>query len=104
MMIPRSLSKAECYSEPMFQPERLRSLIVARLPDAQVEVQDLTGTQDHYRVDVASAAFAGLSPLARHRLIYGTLGAHVGAEIHALTLGTHTPEEWSARAAMALPR
>jgi stress-induced morphogen len=83
----------------MFQPERLRSLILERLPDAHVQIQDLTGTLDHYRVDIASAAFGGLSPLARHRLVYGTLGAYVGAEIHALTLGTFTHEEWSQRAA-----
>lgn len=83
----------------MFQPERLKSLILARLPDAQVEVRDLTGTQDHYRVEIVSSAFAQLAPLARHRLVYGTLGAHVGAEIHALTLGTHTPEEWASRGA-----
>jgi stress-induced morphogen len=77
----------------MFEPEQLRRLITERLPDAVIEVQDLTGTKDHYRVEITSAAFRGMSPLARHRLVYGTLGAHVGAEIHALTLGTLTPEE-----------
>jgi stress-induced morphogen len=81
----------------MFEPEQLNRLIRTRLPDAHVEVEDLTGTRDHYRVTVVSAAFEGLSSLAQHRLVYGALGAHVGAEIHALSLDTHTPEAWQKR-------
>jgi len=42
---------------------------------------------------VVSAAFAGKLPLARHRLVYATLGALMGNEIHALALKTLTPDE-----------
>ena len=42
---------------------------------------------------VVSEAFAGKLPLARHRLVYATLGERMGGEIHALALRTLTPEE-----------
>ncbi|HEX2732411.1 MAG TPA: BolA family transcriptional regulator [Polyangiaceae bacterium] len=81
----------------MLEPSRIEQLIREGLPDAVVEIQDLTGTADHFRVEVISAQFEDLKPIARHRLVYGTLGAHVGGAIHALALGTHTPDEWRRR-------
>jgi BolA protein len=37
-------------------------------------------------VEIASEAFAGLSPLARHRAIYDALGALMTTDIHALSI------------------
>ena len=37
--------------------------------------------------------FAGKLPLARHRMVYATLGDRMGGEIHALSLKTLTPDE-----------
>jgi hypothetical protein len=42
---------------------------------------------------VVSEAFAGLRPLQRHQLVYRTLGARMGAEIHALSIRALTPAE-----------
>ena len=42
---------------------------------------------------VVCEAFAGKLPLARHRLVYATLGDRMGGEIHALALKTLTPAE-----------
>jgi len=47
----------------------------------------------HFEATVVSEAFRGKLPLARHRLVYATLGARMGGEIHALALRTLTPEE-----------
>ena len=50
----------------------------------------------HFEARVVSAAFAGKLPLARHRMVYATLGEKMGGEIHALQLRTITPAEAAA--------
>ncbi len=77
----------------MLDPAQLRHIILEHFPDAEVEVQDLTGTKDHYRLIVTSARFEGLPALRRHRLVYEALGDRVGREIHALSLSTQCPSE-----------
>ena len=46
----------------------------------------------HFEAVVRTAAFAGKSTLARHRMVYATLGELMGNEIHALGLRTELPE------------
>jgi len=77
----------------MLEPESLRRLILEHFPDAEVQVEDLTGTKDHYRLSITSASFEGMPQIRRHRLVYSALGARVGAEIHALSLNTRCPSE-----------
>ena len=62
------------------------------LPDAEVEIDDLRGDGDHYAVRVVSAAFAGLSRVQQHQLVYDALGGRVGKELHALALQTVVKE------------
>ncbi len=69
----------------------IQSLIQQGMPDARVEVQGADGV--HFEALVISAAFAGKLPLARHRMVYATLGELMGGAIHALSLRTLTPEE-----------
>ena len=52
----------------------------------------------HYEAIVIASEFAGKRPLARHQLIYKTLGSLVGNEIHALSIRAFTPEEWQQQA------
>lgn len=47
----------------------------------------------HFRVDIVSAAFAGLSPIARHRAVYAAVGELMNTDIHALAIRARTPEE-----------
>lgn len=63
------------------------------LPDAQVELTDLTGTEDHWKATVVSSAFAGKSLIERHRLVMAALAAEMKGPIHALTLDVKTPDE-----------
>jgi BolA protein len=49
----------------------------------------------HFHATVVSDRFAGLSRVARQRLVYGALSAEMKGEIHALSLRTFTPEEWA---------
>ena len=69
----------------------IEQMISAGLPDAQVLVSGDDGV--HFEAVVISPSFSGLPTLKRHRMVYATLGALMGNEIHALGLRTQTPEE-----------
>jgi len=73
----------------------IQQLIEQGLPGATARVEGPDGV--HFEATVVSEAFRGKLPLARHRLVYATLGARMGGEIHALALKTLTPEEASSR-------
>ena len=75
------------------QKEEIEAKIRAALPDARVELRDLTGTSDHWVAVVVSAAFAGKSLIERHRMVFAALSEEMKGPIHALTLKTKTPEE-----------
>ena len=49
--------------------------------------------ESHFSVEIVSASFAGLSRVARQRLVYGLLAEEMAERIHALSLSTLTPEE-----------
>ncbi|MGI8596529.1 MAG: BolA family protein [Thermoleophilaceae bacterium] len=74
-------------------PGELKKRIEIALPGSTAEVQDLTGGGDHFRAEVISERFDGLSRIDRHRLVYDVFGDEVGGPIHALSLKTSTPEE-----------
>ena len=71
----------------------VQALIEKGMPEAQVEVIGPDGV--HFEAVVVSPAFAGKLPLARHRMVYATLGELMGGAIHALQLKTLTPDEAS---------
>jgi stress-induced morphogen len=73
--------------------EEIQSLIFQAIPDAQIQVRDMTGGGDHYEAVVVSSAFAGKTKVNRHRLVYGALQEAMVQRIHALALTTLTPEE-----------
>jgi stress-induced morphogen len=79
----------------MISPQQVETMIKAQMPDAIVEVQDLTGGGDHYQVTVVSSQFAGKGLVQQHQLIYSALQEAMNTEaIHALALKTYTPEAW----------
>ena len=71
--------------------DSIRQLIETGLPGARARVQGDDGV--HFEATVVCDAFAGKLPLARHRMVYATLGERMGGEIHALALKTLTPDE-----------
>lgn len=70
----------------------IEHLIRAALPDAAVTITDLAGDGDHYAAHVVSAAFAGKTRVAQHKLVFDALGGRMGGELHALALTTATPK------------
>ena len=69
----------------------IEALIRQALPDAEVTITDLAGDGDHYAAKVVSAAFAGKTRVAQHKLVYAALGGRMGGELHALQLTTAVP-------------
>jgi stress-induced morphogen len=75
----------------MPKADELKTRIEAQIPDSRAIVQDLNGGGDHFRAEVVSPAFAGLSRIQQHQLVYAVFGAEIGGPIHALSLKT-SPE------------
>jgi stress-induced morphogen len=91
-----ALRYSYCYAigEAMITPDILTEYLLQMMPDAAVTVSDRTGTMDHLKVVVISAAFAGKNLLDRHRLIYQALDVPLkDGRIHALELTAKTTDE-----------
>jgi stress-induced morphogen len=73
--------------------EDIKQRIEAGIDGAHADVEDYTGGGDHFRATVTAPAFAGLSRIEQHRLVYAIFGDEVGAAIHALALRTQAPAE-----------
>jgi BolA family transcriptional regulator, general stress-responsive regulator len=82
---------------------KMKALLVDALAPVSLEVHDDShkhvghaGARDgrgHFRVDIVSAAFAKMAPLARHRAVYSALGDMMVHDIHALSITARTPDE-----------
>ena len=57
-------------------------------PDGAITIDDLAGDGDHYKAKIISSAFAGLSRVRQHQLVYAALKGKMGGELHALALET----------------
>jgi BolA protein len=83
--------------------ERIRALLWAAFAPEALHVADDShrhvghaGARDgrgHFSVDIVSATFAGMAPLARHRAIYQALGDMMATDIHALAIQARAPGE-----------
>jgi len=69
----------------------IEQMIREGLPNAEVTVSGEDGV--HFEAVVRCASFEGKTTLARHRMVYATLGKLMGNEIHALGLRTELPGE-----------
>ena len=83
--------------------DAIRAALTAALAPVALDVRDDSarhakhaGARDgrgHFHVEIVSAAFSGLAPLARHRAVYAGLGDLMTTDIHALSMRARTPEE-----------
>jgi len=74
----------------------MRKRLTASLNPSQLEIEDQShlhvghaGAKEgkgHFKVNIVASAFAGLSPIKRHRLVYEALGTMMDSDIHALTI------------------
>jgi len=83
-------------------PGQMRALLADLAPE-RMELDDRSaahaghagaaGGGGHFDLLLVSAAFRGLNPVQRHRLVYDRLGALIPARIHALSMRLLTPEQ-----------
>lgn len=88
---------------PESRVDRIRNRLQQQLSPEQLEIVDEShqhaghaGARDgrgHFRVFVVAGCFTGLRPLARHQLVYQSLGELMQTDIHALSITAVTPEE-----------
>ncbi len=71
--------------------DALEAVLREGFPDAEIKIEDLAGDGDHYRARIVSGAFAGLSRVKQHQLVYAALKGRMGGELHALALETSAP-------------
>lgn len=75
----------------MISTDDLHNMLEVHFPGDDIEVQDMTGTSDHFDVHVISERFNGLSLIEQHKLIHAACKEHMGGAIHALKIKTETP-------------
>ena len=91
--------------------EALRQRLLARFPDARLTLSDdshlhaghtgSAGGAGHFTVDIVASDFAGLTRVARHRLVYDALAEWMPHRIHALIVKAASPAEAAAAAESA---
>ncbi|MFM9969278.1 MAG: BolA family protein [Burkholderiales bacterium] len=74
-------------------PEQLHEYIAKGLDCENLEV---SGDGQHFEALIVSAAFVGKNRVQRHQTVYAALGDRMREEVHALSMKTLTPEEWTA--------
>jgi stress-induced morphogen len=68
--------------------EQIEQRLKQRFPDCRLEIVDLTGGGDHYRVQIRSSEFQGLSLIKQHQKVYEALQDLLSGPLHALQLDT----------------
>lgn len=73
----------------MIHAEEIQKILMEKMPGAEVTVQDLTGTYDHFEVVVAWAGFKGKPLIAQHQAVNQALaGVLEDGRLHALKIKT----------------
>ena len=67
----------------------VKARIEASIPGATADVESADNV--HFNARVVAEAFAGLSRIEQHRLVYAAFEGELGGSIHALQLKTETP-------------
>lgn len=74
------------------QASEIEKLIKEAFPDAEVDIRDLAGDNDHFAAMVTSSAFKGKTRVQQHQMVYDALKGRMGGVLHALSLQT-TPKD-----------
>jgi len=68
--------------------EEIKKLIISSIPDADIEIKDLVGDNNHYSAKISSKIFNGVSKIEQHKLVYKSLQGKMGNELNALSITT----------------
>ncbi len=68
--------------------EEIHKLLKEGFPDAEIEIKDLAGDDNHYAAKIRSSKFKGKTRVQQHQMVYASLKEKMGNELHALALTT----------------
>ena len=68
--------------------EEIHKLLKEGFPDADIEINDLAGDDNHYAAKIRSSKFKGKTRVQQHQMVYASLKGKMGNELHALVLTT----------------
>jgi stress-induced morphogen len=68
--------------------EKLEQLLLEKFPEAQIEVIDTAGDQDHYSVKIVDKIFTGKTRIEQHKMVNSALKEILGDVLHAMQLKT----------------
>ena len=68
--------------------EEIKILIKKAIPDAEINIQDLAGDENHYSATIKSKIFTGKSKIEQHKLVSKALNGKMGNELNALAINT----------------
>lgn len=79
--------------------EQIRARLTAALAPTELEVLDeghrhaghANEGKGHFHVRIVSAAFAGVLPIKRHRMVYAALDGLMDNGVHALSIDASVP-------------
>ena len=66
----------------------IETLIKESIPDAQIDIEDIRGDENHYSATITSKLFKGKSKIDQHKMVYNSLKGRMGNELHALAIKT----------------
>ena len=78
----------------MLQPDQIKGYLEDGL---ECEFVEVNGDGHHFEAVIVSSLFRGKSKVQQHQLVYRALGDRMREEIHALSMRTLTPEEWTGK-------
>ena len=69
------------------QGDEVKQHFLKQYPNAKVDVTDLTGTDNHYRIVISCKDLQEMPRIAAHRLVMSIFEKQIkNGEIHALTI------------------
>ena len=77
----------------MAAAEDIKQWIEQNLAESEVEI---SGDGRHFDAVIICAGFAGKTRIQQHQMVYAALGDRMKEDIHALSMRTVTPEDWTA--------
>ena len=69
----------------------LETMLREAFPDAEIELTDLAGDDDHWSAKIVSESFRGKPRVAQHQMVYAALDGKMGGVLHALQLKPSAP-------------
>ena len=70
----------------------IEAMIREAFPDAEIEMKDLAGDDNHWAATIISEQFRGKSRVQQHQMINAAFGADMGTTLHSLSVQTKAPE------------